>query len=81
MSDEPKKRSSRRLCWDIAVGLIPLSLLMWWYSGVILSASFGLVPETLIWGMIHLVSPFSALAGVIWTSILIGIFIGESSKK
>jgi hypothetical protein len=81
MTGEPKRRAPARICWVTAAGLLPLSFFMWLLGRAFFFARPGLDPERLMWGLVYYASPFAALIGVIWTSILIGISFGESSKK
>jgi hypothetical protein len=70
MNVEPKRQRWRQ--FTAAVGLLPLSLLMWWFG---LVGAWSDRPELslgrLIWGLILILSPCVALTGVIWLLVLI----------
>jgi uncharacterized membrane-anchored protein len=67
MSDEPKKRSRRWIWFLVAIGLLPLSFLMW-VNG--LGASFDRNPNPISITLLIL-SPAVAIAGVVWLLVLV----------
>jgi len=72
ISNRPKN-SRGWIWWLVAVGMLPLSLGMWWFGLVAIvggSANHPILSWATVCGLMLLLSPFVALSGVIWLVVL-----------
>jgi hypothetical protein len=73
MNDQPQKNAPAGIWWAAAFGLFPISLAMFWFG--LEGAWTNQVEPILSWStacvVILSLSPFVALAGVIWLVALI----------
>jgi hypothetical protein len=71
MSDSDQQKSRPWLWWAVAVGLLPISLAMFWAG---LSGAWtdqpGFDVVHLAWGLVLILSPIVALVGVVWIVVL-----------